>query len=92
MHGPPSELLCLDGFCRVVQESSFGAYYRNVTLGKGYRMKWIQLVLAIINGMGPELRAALADAIKAWEANASKTPTPLDDFLVAIVKLALGIQ
>jgi len=55
-------------------------------------MKWIQLVLAIINGMGPELRAALADAIKAWEANASKTPTPLDDFLVAIVKLALGIQ
>ena len=55
-------------------------------------MKWIQLVLAIINGMGPELRAALADAVKAWEANANKTPTPLDDFLVAIVKLALGIQ
>jgi len=55
-------------------------------------MKWIQLVLAIINDMGPELRAALVDAIEAWEANAAKTPTPLDDFLVAIVKLALGIK
>jgi hypothetical protein len=54
-------------------------------------MKWIQLVLAIINGMGPELRAALKDAVAAWEANASKTPTPVDDFLVAIVKIALGM-
>jgi hypothetical protein len=54
-------------------------------------MKWIKLVLAIINGMGPELRTALKDSVTSWEANAAKTPTPLDDFIVALVKIALGM-
>ncbi len=54
-------------------------------------MNWIQLVGKILALLGPELRAALKEAITKWEADASKTPGPVDDILVLIAKIALGM-
>lgn len=41
--------------------------------------------------MSDLLRSLIKQALEAWEKEAKKTPTPIDDFIVSLIRSILGL-
>lgn len=54
-------------------------------------MKWLQIVFSVLGMMTPELRAEFKTFFDSWEAKAKTTPSPLDDWIVAVLRGLLGV-
>ena len=50
---------------------------------------WARILQMILDRISPELRKALKDLIDRLEAQAKATPNPIDDILVAVLRVVL---
>lgn len=56
-------------------------------------MNWIKILFNLIwPKVSPQIRESIVAFVKELEKKAATTPNPVDDILVAILKLGLGID
>jgi len=56
-------------------------------------MNWIKILYTLIwPKVSPQIREAIVNFVKELDKKAQATPNPIDDILVAVIKLALGID
>lgn len=56
-------------------------------------MNWIKILFNLIwPKISPQIRESIVNFVKELEKKAEATPNPVDNILVAIIKLALGID
>lgn len=56
-------------------------------------MNWLKVFFKLVwPKVSPQIREAIVSFIKELEKKAEATPNPVDDILVAIIKLTLGID
>jgi hypothetical protein len=67
------------------------AYHKEIGTGKGKTMKVIQIILAVLSMMTPQLRAEFTKFFDEWSAKAKQTPSPADDAIVMILRGLLGV-
>jgi len=54
--------------------------------------KWLLLIIQLVWAkVSPEIRESITKFVKQLEKDAAATPNPMDDFLVQVLKLLLGI-
>jgi len=54
--------------------------------------EWIlRLIALVVNSASPELRTMIKEWVLELEKRAKETPNPMDDILVALIKVVLNI-
>lgn len=54
-------------------------------------MSPFDVIRKVVDKMSPELRAAVVQALNAVQADASKTPGPVDDIAIMIFRMLTGL-
>lgn len=54
-------------------------------------MKWLQIILSVFGMMTPELRAEFKTFFDNWAEKAKKTPSPVDDVIIGLLRGLLGV-